>query len=166
MLITSSKLLTLQQGMNPIDNGAIFIDHGIIRAVGPAGFDNQETSFPSVYSFKDAVLMPGLVNLHTHLELPPLFDRIQAKEFPDWVLNLIQEKKTLKPSDYVAATAQNLETAIETGTTTIGEICTQNISQLKLKDSGLRAVVFQEIICMIPEDSCTPLTCGPFVPLH
>ncbi len=92
--------------------------------------------------------MPGLVNLHTHLELPPLFGTIKARTFPDWVLNLIRAKKDLVEDDYKAAAKKNIETLIRTGTTTTGEICTHGVSPVLLKQQGLRAVVYKEIISM------------------
>lgn len=148
MIITAPKLLTLQHGMKPINNGAVVFSHGIIQAAGPAR--DAMTKYPShrVYSIKNAVLMPGLVNLHSHLELPPLLERVCAKTFPAWIINLIRAKKDLSNKDYQSATRININTLIQTGTTTVGEICTHGVSPFLLKQSGLRAFVFHEIINM------------------
>ncbi len=150
-MIIISPICIDKTDLRTIIKGAVVVRRGVLLAVGPA--ERILNKFPGhrVLRLRNAVLLPGLVNLHTHLELPPLFDQIRAKEFPDWVLNLIKEKKNLKSGDYLAAARQNIETAIRTGTTTIGEICTHNISPSLLKNSGLRAVVFQEMICMNPE---------------
>jgi cytosine/adenosine deaminase-related metal-dependent hydrolase len=150
MIITAQKLLTLQSGMKPINNGAVVVDHGTIRAAGPERYVIKRYSSHHVHSLKYAVLMPGLVNIHTHLELPPLLVHIRAQSFPDWVLNLIRTKKGLTPGDYGAAVRQNIEMLKKTGTTTVGEICTHKVSPAFLKRSGLRAVVFHEVISMQP----------------
>ena len=92
--------------------------------------------------------MPGLVNVHAHLELPFLRNSIRANSFSEWVLNLIQAKKGLKQSDYVLSSKGNINALIQTGTTTVGEICTHGISPILLKKSGLRTVVYNEIIRM------------------
>ncbi len=92
--------------------------------------------------------MPGLINVHTHLELPPLLGSIQARAFPDWVLNLIKAKRSLQERDYYTAAVRNVWSVIESGTTCIGEICTQGASPGILKQSRIRARIFHEIIDM------------------
>ncbi len=150
MILISPKLIPLQFGMEPINNGAVVINHGVIRAVGPAGVLINKYSSDRIYALKNAVLMPGLVNLHTHIELPPLLDTIRAETFPDWVLNLIVAKKSLALDDYKAAASANIQTLLKSGTTTVGEICTHGVSPAHLKQSGIRSTVFHEIISMNP----------------
>ncbi len=150
MIITAPKLLTLQYAMKPINNGAVLVGHGTIRAAGPERLIINQYPSHRIYSLKNAVLMPGLVNIHTHLELPPLLEKIRAESFPDWVLNLIREKKVLAPEDYSAAVKQNIATLKRTGTTMVGEICTHKFSPACLKQSGLRAAIYHEIISMNP----------------
>jgi cytosine/adenosine deaminase-related metal-dependent hydrolase len=157
MIIIASKLLTLQPGMEPISNGAVVLSHGIIQSMGPAREEMKKFPSHRVYSFKNSVLMPGLVNLHSHLELPLLLERVRAKTFPDWIINLIRVKKGLSYKDYQSATRSNVNTLIQTGATTVGEICTHGTSPVLLKQSGLRAVVFQEIISMDPDQKRLPL---------
>lgn len=148
MIIAASKLLTLQDGMKPIDNGAVFLSHGVISAIGPAKWIIKKYPRHRVHRFDNALLMPGLVNVHTHLELPPLLNAIRAKSFPEWTLNLIAAKKDLDQSHYKKAALTNIKALTESGTTAVGEICTHGMSPSLLKQSGLRAVVFREIISM------------------
>lgn len=157
MIITAPKLLTLQHGMKPINNGAVVISHGFIQAAGPVR--DAMKKFPShrVYALKNAVLMPGLVNIHSHIELPPLLEQVRAKTFPDWIINLIRAKNSLNNEDYQHATRININTLIQTGTTTVAEICTHGESPALLIKSGLRAVVFHEIISMNPDQNKLPL---------
>lgn len=148
MIVTSPILLTMRPGDKPVTEGAVAIHRGIILDTGIAS--KIISKFPShpVLRIKNAVLMPGLINLHTHLELPPLLDEIRAQSFSDWVINLISAKKRFTHNDYIAATAVNIRKLIETGTTTVGEISTHGISHALLKKSGLRAIVFDEVISM------------------
>jgi 5-methylthioadenosine/S-adenosylhomocysteine deaminase len=150
MILLSPTILTMRPGAAPIVNGAIVIIRDRIAAVGPS--DRIIKHYPKhrLYRLENAVLMPGLVNLHTHLELPPLRDAVRAPAFPDWVLNLVRAKKDLTANDYASAAAQNIKTLIRSGTTTVGEICTHGLSPELLKQSGLRAVIFHEMISMGP----------------
>ena len=151
----------MQSGTAPIFNGAVAISRNSILAVGPA--DRIIKKYPGhrIVQLNNAVLMPGLINVHAHLELPPLLDAIGAETFPEWVMNLIIAKKRLDNTDYSAAARENIRALIQTGTTTVGEICTHGVSPALLKQSGLRAMVFHEIISMAPsgprQPRCRPL---------
>jgi 5-methylthioadenosine/S-adenosylhomocysteine deaminase len=126
------------------------ISSGSILAAGPEINIIRKYPGHKVIRLENAVLLPGLVNLHTHLELPPLLDMIRAKTFPDWVINLVKAKKDLTAQDYAAAARKNIKTLLCTGTTTVAEICTHNISPALMKESGLRAIIFHELISMNP----------------
>lgn len=150
MIITSQKLLTLQDDMTPVNNGAVVFIRGVILAAGPTEKILKKHTGHRIHRLENAVLMPGLINVHTHIELPPLFDAVRARAFPDWVLNLIKVKRSLTDKHYKSAAKNNIKTLIHAGTTTIGEICTHGVSHGVLKQSGLRATVYQEIISMNP----------------
>jgi aminodeoxyfutalosine deaminase len=148
MILISPSLLTMQPGSEPITNGAVMIRGEEIVSVGPADRIIKDHPGHPLYQFVNAALMPGLINLHTHLELPRLFDRIGAKTFPDWVKNLVTALRAMSAHDYAVAAKNNIGTLIQTGTSTVGEISTHRVSPFLLKRSGLRSVVFREIISM------------------
>ena len=148
MIITFAKLLTCKHPDNPIIDGALLINNGIIRTVGRAGPLLKRFPGQDVHRMQCAVIMPGLVNTHVHLELPSLLDSIRAQAFPDWVLKLIRAKKKIGKQDYVSAASENIHTLTRTGTTTVAEICTHAVSPALIKRIGLRAVVYNEIINM------------------
>jgi cytosine/adenosine deaminase-related metal-dependent hydrolase len=157
MILICSKLITCKPQIPLIENGAIAINKGTILAVGKEDNIRKRFSSHRVIYLENVVLMPGLVNLHSHLELPPLLEHVRGKSFPDWIINLIRAKKDLNNKDYQHATRINIDTLIQTGTTTVGEICTHGISPALLKKSGLRAVVFHEIISMNRDQITLPL---------
>src|SRR3989337_1714977 len=148
MILSSSKLLSMRSGTAPIVNGAVAFSRDSILAVGPSDRITKKYPGHRIVQLNNAVLMPGLINIHAHLELPPLLDTIRAKTFPEWVMNLIKAKRGLNSNDYESAARKNIETLIQTGTPTVGEICAHNVSPTCLKQSGLRAVIFHEIINM------------------
>jgi cytosine/adenosine deaminase-related metal-dependent hydrolase len=157
MIITSQKLLTLQEDKLPVNHGAVVFSRGVIIAAGAAGKILKKHPGHRVYRIENAIIMPGLINVHTHLELPPLLDVVRARAFPDWVLNLIQVKRELDVKGYTVATKQNVRSLIRSGTTTVGEISTHGVSPGVLKQSGLRATVYQEIISMNPSSPLSHL---------
>jgi cytosine/adenosine deaminase-related metal-dependent hydrolase len=153
MIFSGSKLVTCGPRGTIVENGAIAISKGYILATGSKDKIVKRFSSHRVIPLRNTVLMPGLVNLHSHLELPPLTTSVHAKSFPDWLVNLIRAKKYLNITDYRSATRMNIQSLIQTGTTTVGEICTHGVSPALLKQSGLRSVVFKELIDMVPNSS-------------
>ncbi len=151
MIITCQKLITYRSSkLRVIDQGSVVIHRGIIEAAGSQKLITQRFPDHQIIHLQNAVLMPGLVNIHAHLELPLLLQNIRSRTLPDWVLGLLEEKRHLTRKDYSAAAEMNISTLIKSGTTTVGEICTHRVSPSLLKRKGLRAVVFNEIIGMAP----------------
>jgi cytosine/adenosine deaminase-related metal-dependent hydrolase len=147
MLIIADIILA-DADKKPVTGGAIVIRYGRIAAIG----DRQQLirKYPGhrIVQLDGAVLMPGLVNVHAHLELPPLLDRIQAHDYTGWVMSLLREKHHLSLNDYRSAAKMNSNALIKSGTTTVADICTHGQSPAVLARSGLRAVVYREIISM------------------
>ena len=106
----------------PILNGAVAIAAKRIRAVGPwkdfCGGHKVET-----VDLGDAILLPGLVNAHCHLdytamagELPPL------KRFTDWLKLITTSKSGLTYSDFAHSWLNGAAMLARTGTTTVGDM--------------------------------------------
>jgi len=154
----------------PIENGAVEIRGGLVADVGPA------SNFPSGDSvdYGDAVILPGLVNAHTHLELSLLHHRVPpSPDFTDWLRRLIDARNadpgrsasysngegggegndaqgTCEPEDYcLRAVREGIAQSLSSGVTTIGDITAHpNISRRALAASPLQAVSFGEVIAM------------------
>ncbi|MHB8844638.1 MAG: amidohydrolase family protein [Nitrospirota bacterium] len=158
MLIIAEKILT-HPLKGPITDGAIVIRYGKVLAIGNRQQLIRKYSGHRIVHLNKAVLMPGLVNVHTHIELPPLFGRIQASDYPGWVMNLLREKRQLSLRDYRSAAKLNTAALIRYGTTTVADICTHRQSPAILAKSKLRAVIYREIISMDLHPFTVP---GPF----
>lgn len=150
MIICASSILPFSARSPLLRNGAIVLSGDVIRAIGPANSISRAYPEHEIIDLGEAVLMPGLVNVHAHLELPPLLDLIRARNFPEWVINLIRLKKNIGRHEYTTAAQQNIDALIRTGTTCVGEISTHEVSSALLDRSGLRAIVYREIISLDP----------------
>lgn len=147
MIIQADKIITRLDRI-PLVDGAVVIKYGRIVALGKATVLIRKYPDHRIVRLNQAVVLPGLVNVHTHLELPLLLDDIRAQNYTDWVLNLLKVKKRLSRKDYEAAAHRNIASLIRSGTTTVAEISTHEVSPLILRTSGLRAVIYHEIISM------------------
>lgn len=76
----------------PIAQGAVLLDdRGRIEAVGRADTVPVPAQAERI-DLDEAVLLPGLVNAHTHLELTGFGGRVQATDFLDWIRQVIRIK--------------------------------------------------------------------------
>jgi cytosine/adenosine deaminase-related metal-dependent hydrolase len=151
MILTGSVLLSsFKKKSRPIPDGGVVIRRGLIVETGSSKELIRKYPQHKAYSLENAVLMPGLVNAHAHLELPSLLKRIRTGTLPHWVIKLVRAKKRITQKEYVERSKKNILSLIRTGTTTVAEICTHGASLGPLHQSGLRGVIFFEVISMTP----------------
>ena len=127
----------------PLDGGVVTLDDGRIVSVAPGKSDAD-------VALGRAVVLPGLVNAHTHLELSYLRGRIApAARFLDWVRPMLaarQERSSIDDAAILRAAAQAIQEARATGTALVGEVTNTLATVSALADAGMPAHVFHELI--------------------
>jgi 5-methylthioadenosine/S-adenosylhomocysteine deaminase len=137
-----------------IIDGALVVEDSRIRAVGSAA--EMAGLFPNAQAVDlgDSALLPAAVNAHTHLELTGLADAIPAGlSFSEWIVALVRLRRSLSHDDYVRAAQQGIAEMLAAGTAAVGEITTFGASVRPLAESGLRAVVYYELLGVDPADA-------------
>ena len=145
LILTARYVVPVNQP--PIRDGALLIEDACIQAVGSRTVLLKNHPQATRRDLGEAVLLPGLVNVHTHLELSILRGRVPpGHSFVDWVVRLLEEKRGLSWEAYATAVEEGMAEMIRAGTTCVGEVCSIGASFVGLKRSGLRGVVYREII--------------------
>lgn len=130
-----------------IEDGAVAVAGTRIAAVGQRG--NLLGQFPDaeVREFADAIITPGLINAHTHLELTVMrgFLELEEHDFFAWLRKLTLARLALGADDLShSATAGAIEAA-RAGITCVADASDSgNKSMQALRDVGLRGIVYQE----------------------
>jgi cytosine/adenosine deaminase-related metal-dependent hydrolase len=117
---------------------------GRIEAVGL----DQEVPRPSdapADEFQDAILLPGLINTHTHLELTGLEGRVAEPDFSLWIRRLREVKSTRRPEDYMAAARQGLAECYAAGVTTVADTGDSGAVLPALVEADGSGIVYQEV---------------------
>jgi 5-methylthioadenosine/S-adenosylhomocysteine deaminase len=103
--------------------------------------------FP-VQDFAEALILPGLVNTHTHLELTALRGYLENEEndFFAWLRKLtLARLEKLTPDDIRVSATWGACEAVRAGITCVGDASdSAMMSRHALNEVGLRGVVFQE----------------------
>ena len=124
----------------PIANGAVAIEDGRIAAVGAVSELGTGTHYA------DAVIVPGFVNAHSHLEYAVYggFGDGLA-DFAEWITLHIQRKARIGWEDYVAIARFGAAQCLASGVTTVGDCSYSGATAVAAADLGLRATVYLEV---------------------
>ena len=97
-----------------------------------------------------AVILPSLVNAHTHLELSYLRDVVPpSTRFTNWIRVLMAARRQYPdPSDprIIRAALAGIDEARATGTGLVGDVSNTLVTVPLLRDAGLAAHVFYELV--------------------
>jgi cytosine/adenosine deaminase-related metal-dependent hydrolase len=104
--------------------------------------------FPEAHveDFGEALILPGLINTHTHLELTCMRGYLENEDFFAWLRKLtVARLEKLTADDLRISATWGACEAVRAGITCVGDASdSAMMSMLALKDVGLRGVVFQE----------------------
>ena len=130
------------------DFGAVAVSG--TRIVGVGSRPEIARRFPQfdVEDFGEALILPGLVNTHTHLELTAFRGYLENEEndFFAWLRKLtLARLERMTPDDIRVSATWGACEAVRAGITCVGDASdSAMMSMLALNDVGLRGVVFQE----------------------
>ncbi len=145
MIIRAKKILPVTAP--PIDNGAIVVQGRRITAIGRESGIIKKYPAEIVVDLGKRLVMPGLINAHTHLELSHLKGKIgERREFFDWIIELVETRRKLGLKGLKLALRASLMELLTTGTTCVGDISATEAALPMLSKSGLRATVFLEAL--------------------
>lgn len=128
----------------PIADGAVLVKDGVITAVGKRG--ELVSKFPQeeLISFKEALILPGFVDAHTHLEYSPFRGIVADLPFWSWKLEITKLSSKLSDSDWEDSAELGVLEAIRAGITAIGDITKSGASLRAAVKAGLRGCIFAE----------------------
>ena len=105
-----------------------------------------------VIDWGKAIIMPGLVNSHTHLELTRLAGRIrQTTSFVDWLSQIVRERREWTPEQYAESVRAGAAMALRSGSTLVADISSSGLSRQALVPERIRKAVFEEAVALAPE---------------
>lgn len=135
----------------PIPEGGVLVEGPRIVEVGRAQA-LRRAGLDEVQDLAGHLLLPGLVNAHTHLELSFLKGRLSPSlPFDGWIEALVGELREADEATLADAARSGLAELIANGTTAVGDISRSGISHPLLAASGLKGVVFVEVLGFHPD---------------
>jgi cytosine/adenosine deaminase-related metal-dependent hydrolase len=126
----------------PIENGTVVETGGVITYVGsregaPPGRD---------YDLGESILLPGLVNTHTHLELTVMRGFLENCQFAGWIDKLRQSRNEVLDDAMLLDSARfGIAEGIEAGITTYADTCSSGVVMQAMREFGVRGIMYQEV---------------------
>ena len=145
MRVVSADRVVPVEG-EPIRDGAVAIDDGTIAAVG------RTSELGAGERFEQAVILPGFVNAHSHLEYAVYAAFGDGLPFPDWIGLHVVRKARIDVTDMEAIARLGALECLRSGITAVGDCSFSGAAAVGCADVGLRAIVYLEVFGSDPVD--------------
>jgi len=131
-----------------IEYGAVLVVDDVIVEIGD--FEHLRALHPDepVRDFGQAALMPGFIDLHTHLEYTALRGLVDDLPYSQWKLQLLQKERLFGSQDWDDSACLGALEALQSGITTVADITSTGSSGLAAQAAGLRAIIYREVATM------------------
>jgi len=159
LLITDGIVVTMNAGREVFSPGAVAISGSEIVAVGPAADVGARYNAAATMSVPGRVVMPGLINTHTHAPMVMYRGLADDLALMEWLERYIfpAEASTVTADFVRVGTRLAALEMIMSGTTTFADMYffEDAIAEV-VREAGLRAVLGQTVIGFPSPDAATP----------
>jgi 5-methylthioadenosine/S-adenosylhomocysteine deaminase len=136
--------LVVPVSASPIPDGAVLVEGDRIGWVGPRSLHPAAPN-ARIVELGDAVLGPGLVNAHTHLDLTGMRGLLDGLTFFDWIRAVVAARGVLRADDWLDSARLGVVEALEHGITSIGDTAPTEASFEAMRELGVRGIAYQEV---------------------
>jgi 5-methylthioadenosine/S-adenosylhomocysteine deaminase len=143
MLLCAKYVLTVSS--SHIEDGAVLVQGDRIAAVGTRAELVAAHPDEEVRDFGLAVLTPGFVDLHTHLEYSVFRGAVDDVPYTRWKMQVVEKEKRLARGDWHDSAVLGAMESLQSGITTIADITNTGSSVLAAKGAGLAGYVYREV---------------------
>lgn len=144
MLLSARWVLPIEGP--PIEDGAVLVREGRIAAVGPKGsVESQAAPDDERRRFESAVIMPGFVDLHTHLKFSVFRGLCDDLGYARWKLHVSERARALAPDDWCASARLGALEAIRSGITCVADMSSTSHGLDAALEGGIRGVFYREV---------------------
>ena len=144
MILSSPWVLPISSPW--IVDGAIVVEGAQIIDLGIQKDIVRRYPHHTVKHYPTSVLLPGFVNVHSHLELSILRGYLEGLSFWNWIRELTRTKyEILTYDDILVSALLGAVEAIQAGITTVGDPMDLGGTLEAALSTGIRGVLYQEV---------------------
>jgi 5-methylthioadenosine/S-adenosylhomocysteine deaminase len=129
----------------PVEGGCVSWDEdGAITSVAPGRGERH---------FDDAVIVPGFVNAHSHLEYAVYAGFGDGLPFGPWIALHVARKGALSHDEMLAIARRGVVDSLASGVTTTADYSFAGMASIAAAELGLRAIVYLEVFARDAADA-------------
>lgn len=136
----------------PLRRGAVRIQGSKITQVGTLEALTRSNPSESIHDHPGCVIVPGLVNAHTHLSLSSMLGLLPPSDFATWISLIAGPVQTLSHDDFADAAAFGAVECLRSGVTVVGDIAYGPEAPAAAADTGIGGVFFWEVLGISADD--------------
>lgn len=146
MLLTSRYVIPVTAPF--IEDGGVLVRDDEIVEVGTAAELKARHPEEEVRDFGLSAILPGFVDVHTHLEYSVFRGLVDDMPYYKWKMQLLEKETRLTPEDWEYSAELGALEAIQSGITTVADISGTGASLRAAVKVGLRGVFYREVATM------------------
>ncbi|MBI3569482.1 MAG: amidohydrolase family protein, partial [Gemmatimonadetes bacterium] len=133
----------------PVHDGTVVVHDGRIVWVGPRASapDGRDEDLG------EAILMPGLVNAHTHLDLTVMRGFLEGLSFFAWIRTLTAARAELRYEDFLASARLGIVEGLRRGVTTYADTAPSPAGFDAMRKMGVRGIAYREVFGPAPSQA-------------
>ena len=130
----------------PIADGTLIERDGRIVWVGPRAGAPTSADGDQEIELGDALLLPGLVNAHCHLELTAMRGFLDGLPFREWILRLTSARRAVLDGESLLDAARlGVEEGLRVGVTTFADTGDSGAGFEAMLERGVRGICYREV---------------------
>jgi cytosine/adenosine deaminase-related metal-dependent hydrolase len=145
-------------GAPPLRDGTVVVEGDRIAWVGPRHAAPPAAPGTPDHELGAAVLLPGLVNAHIHLDLAPFAQRVAPRAFFPWIRRLVSLLATTDPEQLRHGAAWAVQDQLAHGVTTMADTAPNRYGFDAMRAAGVRGIAFHETFSPDPTQAPAALT--------
>ena len=140
----------LPMHLPPLEDADLIIENGRIIEIRKA------TRKAATVDFGNSAILPGLINVHAHIEYTLLRGLVEDMDFFPWIRKLTALKSQITLHNWISSATLGAAEMLAAGITTIGDASDAGATVAAMLASGQRGVIFREVFGIEAEpDSAT-----------
>jgi 5-methylthioadenosine/S-adenosylhomocysteine deaminase len=128
----------------PLENAFVRFEDGRIVEIGEGRAERH---------YEDAVIVPGFVNAHSHIEYAVYAGFGDGLDFGPWIWTHTQRKGLLSADEMLAIARCGAAESLRSGITTTADYSFSGDAAVAAEELGLRAIVYLEVFAREPADA-------------
>ncbi len=146
MLVTAQYIIPITS--EPLVNGAVLVRDGLISDIGDVEMLKLRYPDEELRDYGTAALIPGLIDLHTHMENSVLRGIVPDQPYISWIQSVREAGSKLDVHDWHSSAVLGSLEALSAGVTCVCDMSNTGASCSVMSKMGLRGIVYREVGAM------------------